>query len=57
MPGAADARFLINKCNIPSVIFGPGSTKQAHTTNEFVEIDELIKASKIYALIAVEFLG
>jgi len=57
MPGATDARFLINQCNIPSVILGPGNTEQAHTANEFVEIGELVKASKIYALIAAEFLG
>ncbi len=33
---------------VPSVVFGPGSIDQAHTKDEFLEIDQLEKAAEIY---------
>ena len=33
---------------VPSVVFGPGSIDQAHTKDEFIEIDQLEKAAEIY---------
>lgn len=33
---------------IPSVVFGPGSIDQAHTRDEWIEIDQLEKASEVY---------
>jgi acetylornithine deacetylase len=32
---------------VPSVVFGPGSIAQAHTKDEFIEIDQLRKAAEI----------
>lgn len=33
---------------VPSVVFGPGSIAQAHTNDEFIEIDQLEKAAEVY---------
>jgi succinyl-diaminopimelate desuccinylase len=33
---------------VPSVVFGPGSIEQAHTKDEWIEIDQLEKASEVY---------
>ncbi|MEZ6128305.1 MAG: M20 family metallopeptidase [Planctomycetaceae bacterium] len=33
---------------VPSVVFGPGSIDQAHTKDEFLEIDQLEKAADVY---------
>ncbi|MFT4558733.1 MAG: M20 family metallopeptidase, partial [Planctomycetales bacterium] len=33
---------------VPSVVFGPGSIDQAHTKDEWLEIDQLEKASEVY---------
>lgn len=33
--------------SIPSIVFGPGSISKAHTKDEFVEIDQVLKASSI----------
>ena len=33
---------------IPSVVFGPGSIDQAHTKDEWIEIDQLEKACDVY---------
>lgn len=55
MTAVTDARFLINQRKIPSILLGPGSLKQAHISDEFVEIEDLEKASMIYALITEKF--
>ena len=37
---------------VPTVVFGPGSIAQAHTCDEFIEIDQLEFAAKIFHRIA-----
>jgi len=46
--GGSDASSLVYDLGIPTVIIGPGSLKQAHNNNEWVFIDEVVNASKIY---------
>ena len=46
-PAVTIAMVLI-KMGIPAIICGPGSIAQAHTEDEFVGIDQLIKAARIY---------
>jgi acetylornithine deacetylase len=48
--GAADIRFLNGYGKTPTVIFGPGMTEQMHANNEWVNVDDLISATKILAL-------
>jgi succinyl-diaminopimelate desuccinylase len=55
--GMTDARFLINQGKIPSVVFGPGNVLLAHTTGEYVEVEQLVQAAKIYAYTFARFLG
>lgn len=55
--GATDARFLIAEAGIPTVIFGPGDVRQAHTTGEHVAVGQLVDAARIYALAFARFLG
>ncbi|WP_033290902.1 M20 family metallopeptidase [Amycolatopsis jejuensis] len=43
-----DARFLRNQLGIPSVVFGPGSMRQAHTADEWVSIEELAAAARCF---------
>jgi len=47
---------LFAERNIPTVVFGSGNTLQAHTTDEYVEIDQLVDSAKILALLALEVL-
>jgi acetylornithine deacetylase/succinyl-diaminopimelate desuccinylase family protein len=51
--GTCDARFFNNTAHIPAVIFGPGTLGQAHVPDEYIDIDQLVSASKIYALTAL----
>ena len=41
--------------NVPTIGFGPGHEPQAHAPNEFLEIDQLVKACAFYAGFAAEF--
>jgi acetylornithine deacetylase/succinyl-diaminopimelate desuccinylase-like protein len=55
--GFTDSRFYVNRCHIPALIFGPGGVDQSHTTDECVEVDALVRAAHIYAMILVEYLS
>lgn len=43
-----EAPFLSIDKNIPTIIFGPGSLKQAHIKDEFVEISQVLMATKVF---------
>jgi acetylornithine deacetylase/succinyl-diaminopimelate desuccinylase family protein len=55
-PAPVDAPFL-NQAGIPTVIFGPGNLAQAHSENEYVEIEQVIKAAKTIALTVMQWCG
>ncbi len=55
--GITDARFYLNDAGIPTVIFGPGSLSVAHTADEWIDVDDLVAAARIYARAFVSFLG
>ena len=47
-----DAFALKHGYGLPTVIFGPGRFEQAHQTNEYVEVSELLQAARAYTRIA-----
>ena len=53
---SSDMRFLVNYGKIPTVILGPGSLDQAHIIDEYIDIDQVVNATKIYALLSVNML-
>lgn len=57
-PGfATDASALCSDPPIPFVIIGPGREELAHKPDEYIEIDDYLKAIDLYAVIAERFLG
>jgi acetylornithine deacetylase len=40
--------MLAKEGGIPTVLLGPGSIFQAHTADEYVEVDELRRATAVY---------
>lgn len=52
-----DANVLVNSGGIPTVIYGPGSISQAHQPDEYVEVEQLRQAARIYALAIWTLLG
>jgi len=52
----SDASF-IRQAGIPTIVMGPGSIELAHGFNEYVEIQDLVDAAKLYALTILEWCG
>ncbi len=56
-PSVGDAGWL-NRAGIPCVYYGPGGDlRQAHAVNEFVELDEVFKSTKVLALMMLDWCG
>ncbi len=56
VPGATDGTFLRAWKGIPSLVNGPGPRHMPHQYDEYVEIEELVEAAKIYAVTEYRFL-
>jgi len=57
MTYASDARLLINVGRTPTIVFGPGDVRDAHSANESVSLEELDKTVRTLALTVLRFLG
>lgn len=57
LPFTTDARFLRNQLHIPTVVYGPGDLRLAHVIDEYVEIDDLVTATSVLALVYSTFTG
>lgn len=56
VPGATDGTFLRAWKDIPCLVNGPGPRHMPHQSDEYVEIDELYEAARIYAITAFRYL-
>lgn len=54
---SCDARLFPRVADMPVITIGPGKLVHAHSTSEQVELPEIIKTAKIYALTAMEWCG
>jgi len=55
VPGATDGTFLHAWAGIPIVTLGPGPRLIPHQVDEYVEVEEMIEAARIYAAAALLF--
>lgn len=53
---ATDGRFFA-KAGFPTIIYGPGDPSTAHIPDEWVGIDEIMEATRAYAIAAVRLIG
>ena len=51
MPYGTDAA-AIAAAGVPTVVFGPGSIRQAHTADEFIDLSELKRGADLFEAIA-----
>jgi len=56
VPGTTDGTILWRDGGVPVVVYGPGGKWIAHQVDEYVEVDELVTAGRVYAEAAVRFL-
>lgn len=53
VPGATDGTFLQAWAGIPVVVIGPGKREVPHQVDEYVEVEDLVQAARIYAAAVV----
>jgi succinyl-diaminopimelate desuccinylase len=56
-PYFTEGAIFMPVLKVPMVICGPGEADLAHNANESVKIENLIRAARIYAVAAADFLG
>lgn len=50
--------YYLNRINITTIVLGPGAiSNSVHGDNEFIFVDDLINATKIYAAMAMDWCG
>jgi acetylornithine deacetylase/succinyl-diaminopimelate desuccinylase len=57
VPYWSDGALFNTGWRVPTIVFGPGDIALAHSDKERLPIDELVKASRINALLAASLLG
>ncbi len=53
---ATEACIFLPALHVPNIIFGPGNATLAHQPDEFIEIDAMAEAARVYAAVAAELL-
>ncbi|HEX2249947.1 MAG TPA: ArgE/DapE family deacylase [Gemmatimonadales bacterium] len=53
----SDLRLFTNHANIPAVLYGPGNVANAHTVDEFVELQDIVTSTKVLALTIYQWCG
>jgi acetylornithine deacetylase len=56
-PYGSDLRLMQGLGSVPTVHYGPGDSELAHGPRECVSIDELLRATRALALIAIDHCG
>lgn len=57
-PGGSDAAIFARQAGIPTVpAFGPGLLPLAHNPNEYISVESILQAAKIYAITALLYCG
>lgn len=57
VPGSTDGTILNTRAGIPIVTCGPGDTRIPHQADEYLDVDQLIAATQLYAVTALRYLG
>ncbi len=56
VPGATDGTFLRAWAGLPVVVMGPGRKTLPHQVDEWVDLEEVVQAARVYAALAVLYL-
>jgi len=54
---STDGVYTMGRANIPTVGFGPGEERFAHTVDDQIRLADVVAAARVYARLAVELLG
>jgi acetylornithine deacetylase/succinyl-diaminopimelate desuccinylase-like protein len=54
---STDGAYTMGRANIPTVGFGPGEERFAHTVDDQIRLADVVAAARVYARLAVGILG
>lgn len=54
---STDGVYSMGEAGIPTIGFGPGDPKYAHTTEEHVRLDDVVQAAQVYMALATQLLS
>ena len=57
VPGSTDGTIITRDAGVPVVVYGPGHKRIPHQPDEFVIIDEVVRAAEVYIHAAFHFLS
>ncbi|WP_262286893.1 M20 family metallopeptidase [Micromonospora sp. MA102] len=57
VPGTTDGTILTARGGVPSVVYGPGGKWIAHQADEYVELADIVRSTRVYAEAARRFLN
>lgn len=57
VPGSTDGTIIARERGVPVVVYGPGDKWLPHQPDEFVDLDEVSRAARVYVGAALHFLG
>jgi acetylornithine deacetylase len=56
-PWGTDAGILGTVGGIPAIVIGPGETSVAHYPNEYIELEAVVQAARLFALTIMDWCG
>ncbi|MFN8500132.1 MAG: ArgE/DapE family deacylase [Anaerolineae bacterium] len=57
VPYGSDLRLFTNHARLPAVLYGPGEVSAAHTVDEWIDLAEVVTATKIIAGFITRWVG
>ncbi len=56
-PYGSDMRLLVHEAETPAILYGPGDIRQAHATDEWIAVDEIVQAVRVVTTAAARYLA
>lgn len=56
-PYGSDVRLLVHEADTPAILYGPGDIKQAHSTDEWIAVEEIVRAARVVTAAAARYLA
>jgi acetylornithine deacetylase len=55
-PYGSDMRLLVHEAETPAILYGPGDIHQAHATDEWIAVDEIVQAARVVTAAVARYL-
>lgn len=56
-PYGSDMRLLVHEAETPAILYGPGDIRQAHATDEWVAVDDIVHAVRVVTAATTRYLA